>query len=136
MTNSLVKFANKTEGNGRGKLHWGRADRDGLPFRGNAVPTYTEDEFEQRIVRVADPKNGTYDTSDQEENKKYLEVLDGIANGWFQLLFIERWREEGEKHHTVYIEWLEYFLEDGSRAPALTAGELSYGQPNVTKPVG
>jgi hypothetical protein len=136
MSNSLVKFANRTDGNGRGKLHWGRAGKDGLPFRGDVVPSYTDAEFEERLVRVADPKNGTFDTGNEEENKEYLKVLDGVSNGWFQLIFIERWRDEGQKNHTVYIEWLEYFMEDGSRAPALTAGEISYGQPNIAKPPG
>jgi len=88
---SLIKFTNRTDGNGRGKVYWGRADRDGLPFRGAAAPTYTEDEFQDRVVRVADPKNGTFDTGDEEQNKQYLAVLDGIANGWFQLIHIDRW---------------------------------------------
>ncbi len=132
MANSLVKFKNRTDGNGRGKLHWGRSESDGLPFRGDAVPTYTEDEFEQKIARVADPRNGTYNTGVAEENKAYMQVMDGIANGWFQMIYIERWREKTE-YHKVYIEWLEYYLEDGSRTPAVGAGEISYGQPYVSK---
>jgi hypothetical protein len=126
---SLIKFANRTDGNGRGKAYWGRAEADGLPFRGQQPPLYTDDEFEDRLVRVADPKNGTFQTSDPEQNKLYLGGLDGIANGWYQLIFIERWREPGDKRHTVYVEWLEYFMEDGSKAPAVSPGELSYGTP-------
>jgi hypothetical protein len=43
--------------------------------------------------------------------------MDGVANGWFHLLFIDRWREDKDKRHYIYAEWVEYFLEDGSPAP-------------------
>jgi hypothetical protein len=33
------------------------------------------------------------------------------------MVFVERWRAEGDKYHHVYVEWLEYFLEDGKPAP-------------------
>ena len=53
---------------------------------------------------------------------KYLEVMDGVANGWFHLVFVERWREDGDKRHHVYMEWLEYFLEDGQPTKAILPG--------------
>ena len=138
MQNSLMKFANRTDaGDGR-QLYWGRAATDGLPFRGRHAPTLTEDEFEERTVRVADPKHGTFDTSIAAENKAILHVVDGVANGWYQLLFIERWREEGSKHHIVYCEWLEYFLEDGSKALAMNhqPWEVAHGQPSISPHLG
>jgi|TARA_R110000851_G_scaffold256974_1_gene409477 hypothetical protein len=114
MTNSLVKFTSRKDGNGRGELFWGRAGVDGLPFRGQAAPSYRDEEFEERVVRVADPKNGTFYTGDEEQNTAYLKTMDGIANGWFHMVFIDRWRDEGDSEHRIYIEWVEYFLEDGS----------------------
>jgi|TARA_Y100000385_G_C13059312_1_gene623534 hypothetical protein len=117
MSNSLVKFTNQKDGNGRGNLYWNRADLDGLPFRGHTPPSFRSEEFEERVVRVADPKNGTFYTGDEEQNKDYLKVMDGITNGWYHMLFIERWREEGDKNHHVYVEWVEYFLEDGNPTP-------------------
>lgn len=122
MPNNLIKFINKTEGNGRGDLFWGRADIDGLPFRGKEAPLLRSEEFEERLVRVADPKNATFYTGDTAQNKKYLEILDGAANGWFHLAFIERWREDEDKNHYVYVEWLEYFLEDGQPTKAILPG--------------
>jgi hypothetical protein len=122
MPNNLIKFVNKTEGNGRGNIFWGRADIDGLPFRGNEAPLLRDEEFEDRLVRVADPKNATFYTGDKEQNKKYLETMDGVANGWFHLVFVERWREDKDKHHHVYMEWLEYFLEDGQPTKATLPG--------------
>jgi hypothetical protein len=117
MTNSLVKFTSRKDGNGRGELFWGRAGSDGLPFRGQVAPSYREEGFEERVVRVADPKNGTFYTGDGAENKRYLEIMDGITNGWFQMIFIDRWRDEGDKNHRIYMEWVEYFLEDGTGTP-------------------
>ena len=38
MSNSLVKFTGRKDGNGRGQLYWERADIDGLPFRGHNAP--------------------------------------------------------------------------------------------------
>lgn len=129
MGSSLVKFANRIDGNGRGKLYWGRAEHDGLPFRGPMAPMFTEEEYEERVVRVADPRNGTFRTWDPVENQQYLDVMDKILNGWATCLFAERWRARVRrgKHtverHVVYIEWAEYYLEDGSRSP------VGYGQP-------
>ena len=114
MTNSLVKFTSRKDGNGRGELFWGRAGVDGLPFRGQAAPSYRDEEFEERVVRVADPKNGTFYTGDEEQNTAYLKSMDGIANGWLHMVFMDRWRDEGDSEHRIYIEWVEYFLEDGS----------------------
>jgi len=116
MSNSLVKFTDQKDGNGRGNLFWGRADVDGLPFRGKQAPSFRSEEYEERVVRVADPKNSTFYTGDEKENADYLKVMDGVANGWFHLVFIERWREDGDKKHYIYMEWVEYFLEDGSPA--------------------
>jgi len=117
MSNSLVKFTDRKDGNGRGELYWGRADIDGLPYRGHKAPAFRQDEFDERVVRVGDPKNGTFFTGDPEQNKAYLKVMDGIVNSWYQLVFIDRWREEGSSAHHVYIEWVEYFLEDGKPTP-------------------
>jgi hypothetical protein len=130
---SLVKFSNRTQHNGQ-RIHWGRSGEDGLPFRGQQAPMYTQEEWEEKTVKVADPHNGHFDTSDPEQNKKYLEVLDGITNGWFQCIYIKRQYDPEQK--MVYVEWVEYFLEDGNRAPFMTAGqmELLNGQPNL--PVG
>lgn len=117
MSNSLIKFTNQKDGNGRGQLFWSRADVDGLPFRGATPPLLRSEEYEERVVRVADPKNATFYTGDPAQNAAYLKVMDGIANAWYQLVFVERWREDGDKNHYVYIEWLEYFLEDGKATP-------------------
>lgn len=117
MANSLIKFTSQKDGNGRGQLFWERADVDGLPFRGHQPPLLRTDEYEDRIVRVADPKNGTFYTGDPDQNTAYLKVMDGVANSWYQLVYVNRWRKRNDVHHYVYVEWLEYFLEDGKPTP-------------------
>lgn len=116
---SLVKFANrKTSTDGR-PLHWSRADTDGAPFRGT-MPFMTEDEYEQKVVRVGDPKVAFFDMTDPDARKAYLDVVDGIVNKWYELVFIQRFLSMEPPLH--YVEWIEYFYEDGTRAP--------YGQPS------
>jgi hypothetical protein len=119
---SLLKYVNNSSsnGNGRGSVYWGRADLDGIPFRGMAPPLLREEEFEDRLVRVQDFKNSTFYTGDPAQNKIYTEIMDSVSNGWFQLIHIDRWRKEGDNSPYIYLEWTEPFLEDG-KAP-LTPG--------------
>lgn len=115
MQSSLVKFKGRTEENGQ-RLFWGRASLDGAPFRGQAAPLLRDEEYEERAVKIADPHAEEFDIRDPGQKAKYLEVLDGIANGWYQLVFIQRFHE-GTKH---YIEWNQYYMQDGSPEPFMT----------------
>jgi len=38
--------------------------------------------------------------------------MDGLANGWYQLIYINRQFDETKS--LVYVEWLESYMEDGS----------------------
>jgi hypothetical protein len=73
-----------------------------------------EEEYETRAVRVADYRNAFFDVTDPAENKLYQEVMECCANGWFYLSFIDRFWNKTTKH---YVEWVEYYMEDGSRFP-------------------
>lgn len=110
---SLAKFSNRRSHGGQ-QLHWGRAGQDGAPFRG-ALPHLTEEEYEQRVIRVGDPKLAFFDVTKEDAIKAYLDVVDGIVNHWFELVFVQRfWKMDPPTH---YVEWIEYFYEDGARAP-------------------
>jgi hypothetical protein len=102
------------------QLHWSRADEDGAPFRGN--PSHlTSEEYEQRVVRVGDPQAAFFDMTNEDSRKAYLDVVDGIVNKWFELVFIARfWKSEPPTH---YVEWVEYFYEDGHRSPYMPGPE-------------
>jgi hypothetical protein len=112
---SVIKYLHqqgKAAGDSSGKdVHFHRVERDGLPFRGKP-PMLKEHEYEDRLHQVADAKNGTFYTGEPSENAAYLDVLDKAANKWFRILFIDRWRNDGDKYHHVYVEWLENYLED------------------------
>src|SRR5688572_24883504 len=100
MPSSLMKYFDVGERNGQ-KLHWGRADLDGAPFRGPLPPYLQGEEFEERVVRVADARAEYFDLNVPEQKKAFLQVLDGTANGWFQLVFIQRF----VRSDTHYVEW-------------------------------
>ena len=126
MATSLIKFANRTDAGDQGSLHWGRVIQgvDNYPFRGKSTSLYTEEEFRARVVKTGDPKNGVFDVTDPESNRAYLEVLDGIVNGWFQCLHRDfDFRGQGK----IYIEWVEYYLEDGTTRTPYQSGGV-YGQ--------
>lgn len=112
MPHSLVKYAQtqKKTADGR-QLFWGRAEQDGLPFRGIQPPVMPDEEYESRAVRVADVKNGIFDVTIPEQNAEYVRVLDACMNGWYKCLHVERFVNKEPKH---YIEWAEFYMEDGA----------------------
>jgi hypothetical protein len=113
---------NQTSGNGRGRIHWGRADIDGLPFRGSITPNMTTEEFEARLTRVADAKVDVFDMADIEQRKRYTEILDKIANGWAQCIGRDRQFSEAKGTWLVIIEWVEMYMEDGAPTGATAGG--------------
>jgi len=135
MPSSLVKFANRTQAPNGQKLFWDRVGIDNLPFRGAHAPMLTSEEFEDRAVRVADARNAFFDVMDPTQNKQYLDVVECVWNGWFRLVHLERfWVDEaGNRTTKHYVEWVEFYLEDGTRTPFLTGGitELAHGQQNL-----
>lgn len=72
------------------------------------------EEYEERVVRVARPMNGFFDVKNHKDNKRFLDVVDCVCNGWFRLIHIERFWNHTTSH---YLEWVEYYMEDGSRTP-------------------
>lgn len=115
---SLVRFMHERT-DSRGKpIYWGRAGIDGAPFRGTP-PLLKEEEMEARLVRTGDPQNGIFDLSDDRQNATYLTILDKVVNGRAQLLSPRHFIDGGTK---VYIEWVEWFMEDGAPGAATTPG--------------
>lgn len=131
MRSSLVKFSQQNDAGEGKKLFWNRVEADGAPYRGPMAPMLTESEYEQNVVRVADVRNNFFDATVPVENKAYLDVLERCANGWFRLIHIERFWNQTTKH---YVEWAEYYMEDGRRTPYATPGfnamELGNGSTN------
>lgn len=125
---SLQKFFDRRESNGK-PLFWGRASSDGAPFRGAPPPLLTEDEFEQRVVRTADVRAAFFNVAIEDEKRAYLDVLDGVANGWFRLVYRKMFYRRKPPVH--YVEWVEFYLEDGAPARAVPSGDPGMGVVNV-----
>jgi hypothetical protein len=123
MPSSLVKFSNRTHSAGQ-RLWWGRSSVDGLPFRGPTAPVLPEDEYEARVVKVSDFRNAFFDVTVPRENKLFCDVMECCGNGWFQLFYLERFWRGTTKH---YVEWFEYYLEDGTRTPFLSDKTVELG---------
>jgi hypothetical protein len=135
---SLVKFTNRSVHRGK-KLHWGRSAQDGLPYRGAFAPMLTEEEHEDRLVRVGDPQHEVFDLSDPDQKAAYLQVVDGIINGWFKCLYRRMLTsKKNPKKAYVRIEWVEYFMEDGHPTPYMSPGmmELANGNQQFLLPPG
>lgn len=129
MASSLIRYAESRQTSGDKQLFWSRIHQDGLPFRGHGAPMLTDDEFETRVTRVADAKNGFFDTHDPAENAKFLQIFEAACNGWYRIVYLERFWRKTTKH---YIEWVEYYLEDGSPSPYNVNGimEMAHGSGN------
>lgn len=107
---SLREFFNRKKTAQGHDIHWGRLDVDGVPFRGNP-PLLNEEEYERRVRQTRDAHAEFFDMTDRKQKKQYLAVLDGIVNGLYKLLHIERFI----KPDVHYIEWVEVFMEDTGR---------------------
>lgn len=118
--NHLAQVVNRAEAD---RVYWGRADEDGVPYLGPRPPLLTDAEYEERAVRVPYPRNGFFDLSDPTQNQSYLNVLQGVANGWFEKVYLERDLELRELKGRVYVEWIEYYMRDGRPTPFAVPGE-------------
>jgi hypothetical protein len=120
----LVKFADQRNGGNGRQLFWGRSDVDNAPFRGVSSPReiMTQDEMEDRLVRVRDPHNRLFDLSDPADNTAYMAVVDKVVNGWAQMMFVKRVlsrnKKTGRVRVQVYCEWIQPYMEDGKPAMA------------------
>ena len=143
---SFLKFLDQTNGNGRGNIYYHRATQDGAPFRGPTAPLMRDAEFDELTEKVHDCYSGTFDTSDpqmQQHGRRYHEILEGAAIGWFRPL-CERQYTWGEKTDEppkmyVYIEWAEPYNElapgrasgPGGTKTQVVEKERKYDQPGA-----
>jgi hypothetical protein len=116
MPSSLVKFSAELERNGQ-NLYWSRAGEDGVPFRGKQAPMLPDPVYEERVTKVADYRNSFFDVGDPAQNAQFLAIMDRCLNGWFHLMHLERfWAgPDGRRTTYHYVEWAEYYMEDGTR---------------------
>jgi hypothetical protein len=111
----LFQFMGRDSGNGRGELHWGRADEDNAPFRGSPLPPMPDEEYENRAVKVYDFNNRTFNVNDPDDNRAYSEVMQMVTNGRAVLVDRQRKEEffEGRLCVWIYLEWTVPYMQDG-----------------------
>lgn len=119
---SILQFRHVREKDAK-PLWWGRADIDGLPFRGSA-PLLKEAELERASIQVAELQAKFFDMQDPEQMREYLGVMSACESGWFQLKFIERFHNGSSRH---YVEWTENYMEY-SGSPVAAGGEYESGR--------
>lgn len=109
----FCRFHDRSQDASGRPLYWYRADLDGAPIRGVTPPLHLKQaEFEDQLVRVAEPRAELFDISDPAQKQAYLSVLDGVANGWYQLVYIRRPGEyDPERRSLAYVEWIEFYME-------------------------
>lgn len=113
----------------RPDLKWGRADIDGAPFKpsGKAVPLLRNDEFEALAERIPNCRARTFCMGDEKDAEEYVDILNAIRSGWFELLGPREYKWEtinGKPVMFVYIEWSEPHMEiDPSKLASIGAVE-------------
>jgi hypothetical protein len=74
----------------------------------------TEDEYQDRVVRVKDVHNELFDLNEPADNKRYLTVMEEIVHGLAQLVYLKRRWSKKRPKPVVYMEWVKVYMQDGS----------------------
>lgn len=124
---SLAQFMGQKQTASGDPLHWGRADIDGVPYRGKPLPAMPEAEMENRLKKVADPQIKIFDMAKPTDVKEYQSILGKITAGWATCIHVDRQFVADEQKWLVYMEWADWYMQDGapmhSQAPYM-------GRPN------
>ena len=121
---SLLKFANEQRDGAGNSVQWGRAEEDGLPFRGRAGMYKTESEYDARVSRICDFKFKRFHLDNSDDAAAYGVVMDKIANRWFRMFHIDR---DGVKATPpwIYVEWGEYYMQECDVKKSVAAPQMA-----------
>lgn len=122
----LMKYFGEQGDQHNGRLFWSSA-LDGLPFRGNAAPVLTQEEFDTSLETHYDFHSKEFDLTDPEQQKEYVEVMDRICNG----LYVEYYKAIKEDQATgrvryAYLEWLQQYKQLSPSAPREAIASATY----------
>lgn len=98
---------------GFGDLHWGRYKTDGMPYRGDPVPM-TQEEFDDKVGVARDYFVRTFRLWEDDDREKYRAIMDGAANGTYQIYDRDR-QHLGEGKFVVHLEWAFSCLQGPTR---------------------
>jgi hypothetical protein len=114
----LHRFVGNTTKNDK-PIYWGRAGSDGIPMLGAPRQAYGEEEFARKMVPTRYFMFREFDLSKEVDQQAYLDTMDKIVNGLFQLTHKERRGNVQDEAIKWYLEWYEVYLQDGSMADAI-----------------
>ena len=109
---SLFKYFNEPGGANtthREPLKWITGE-DMAPLRGVEKTALTQSEFE-RIEPAVDFHCGRFRLWIEEEHAAYCDIRDRAANGWYQILDIERIVDPEHNARIVFLEWIQVYNE-------------------------
>jgi hypothetical protein len=106
---SKQNFIDRVRGNSP-NLFYDQLGSQGLPYFGEPE-LLTQDET-QELRSTATCFNGVFNTANEEQNSQYLRIKNLDANGLGKIIHLDRKEVEGSLWPTVYVEWVEYYLEN------------------------
>lgn len=110
-------MAEAKEDSASDELHFGRAQQDGMPFRGPST-LLKEDEYQTNTEQVNDAFAELFDLSNKEHKQKYVEILDRAANHWYLVLKDEHhFVTKPDGLYTVIVDcvWLQPYRQLSTR---------------------
>lgn len=92
-----------------GELAWPRLA--GMPpFRNVQAPALTQDQVESAEEQL-DFHSAAFELWDVEQHQAYDEIRDRAANGWYQILHIDRQYVPEHKNWRILLEWAQVYQE-------------------------
>lgn len=109
ITMAISKYYNEQdEKRHGGRLKW--YSQLVIPIRDYGDDTVlTDEELFSRLQIHYDFHSKTFDLSLEEDREYYEFVQDRAVNGWFQIQFCERMKDETGKIRYIYLEWLQAY---------------------------
>jgi hypothetical protein len=115
---SLFKFFGEQDAKEHGgPLFWSEA-LGGLPYRGTHAPVLTRDELESQVEVHHDYKVEKFDLEDEEQQKRYINIMTRVVNGWYIL------------HKNLEITPMQRVLEWSQRYGELAPGAAARSASN------
>lgn len=112
---SLLKYV--TDGasatSDRGKVSFGRAHLDGVPYRGPSA-MLREEEYEDLTEVVQDGHVAVFDLSKEEDKQMLTKIVDAAANSWYSIWKMQEHaalQSDGSVKIFVYCVWTQPYRE-------------------------
>jgi len=109
MRGSLFKYIDQRQDDQGRSLFW-PGSQEGFPFRGEKPPNLTDNEYEN-LRLFCDAFVDTFYMNDPEHKKRYQEILDRVANGWYFIRDRDRRWDDDKKCYVIFLEWIQVYAE-------------------------